>query len=224
MSLTLFDFILIGIMLISGLLALMRGFTREALSLLAWGLAAVAAYFALKQEKVLLWTMENVPYLDKDIFAKIGVGAAAFLVVLIIVSIISVKISDYVVDSSAGAFDRSLGFIFGLARGFVLVVIAFLFYGWFLPFEKQEKWVREAMSIDLVKRTGEKLAALLPPDIAETLFNTALLKNPAEDKDSAEPTQPEPGYQNNETQGLDNLIEGTGGTTTQPTFGQSTGQ
>ena len=46
MSLHLLDFILLGIMLISGLLALMRGFTREVLSLVAWGAAAVAAYFA----------------------------------------------------------------------------------------------------------------------------------------------------------------------------------
>ena len=47
MPLTILDFILIAIMLISGLLALMRGFTREVLSLLAWGVAAVAAYFAI---------------------------------------------------------------------------------------------------------------------------------------------------------------------------------
>lgn len=61
MSLTLFDFILLGIMAISGLLALMRGFTREMLSLVAWALAAVAAYFALKQEKLVAWAMQNVP-------------------------------------------------------------------------------------------------------------------------------------------------------------------
>ena len=52
MPLTLLDFILVGIMLISGLLALMRGFTREVLSLVAWGVAAVAAYFAVKQQKL----------------------------------------------------------------------------------------------------------------------------------------------------------------------------
>ena len=44
------DLILLGIMLISGLLALMRGFTREVLSLISWGLAAVAAYFAFQQQ------------------------------------------------------------------------------------------------------------------------------------------------------------------------------
>lgn len=224
MSLTLFDFILIGIMLLSGLLALMRGFTREVLSLVAWGLAAVATYFALKQDTLLTWAMQNVPYLDKDIIAKIAVGGAVFIIVLILVSIISVKISDYVVDSAAGAFDRTMGFIFGLARGFVFVAIAYLFYGWLLPFDKQEPWVRTATSLPLIKKTGEGLLALMPPDIAETLSNTALLKNPDQAGEPGAEGQPETGYKTNETQTLDNLIEGTGGNTQQPTFGQSNSQ
>ena len=47
MPFQLLDLILIGIMIISGLLALMRGFTREVLSLLAWGIAGIAALGAV---------------------------------------------------------------------------------------------------------------------------------------------------------------------------------
>ena len=72
MPLTLLDFILIGIMLLSGLLALMRGFTREVLSLVAWGAAAVAAYFAIKQPVLVDFAQTNVPYLDKEILAQIA--------------------------------------------------------------------------------------------------------------------------------------------------------
>ena len=223
MPFTLLDFILLGIMLLSGLLALMRGFTREVLSLIAWGVAAVAAYFAIKQDKLVALAMANVPYLDKDVLAKIAVGGATFVVVLIIVSIISVKISDYVVDSSAGAFDRTLGFFFGVARGFVFVAIAYLFYGWLLPFDKQEPWVRSAFSLPMIKTTGEALLALMPPEIADTLSNTALLKNQESGDGTGKDGQPDTGYKTNETQGLDNLIEGTVGTQ-KPTFGQSTGQ
>ena len=50
MSFQLLDFILFGIMAVSGLLALARGLTREVLSLVAWGLAAGAAFFASKQK------------------------------------------------------------------------------------------------------------------------------------------------------------------------------
>ena len=224
MPLTLLDFILIGIMLLSGLLALMRGFTREVLSLVAWGAAAVAAYFAIKQQKLIDLAMANVPYFDKPLIAQIAVGAAVFIVVLIVVSIISVKISDLVVDSAAGAFDRTLGAIFGLARGFVFVAIAYLFYGWLLPLDKQEPWVRTAFSLPMIVSTGEIIKSFMPPEIAETLENTALLKNPEQPGGAQKPEQPEGGYKTNENQGLKNLIQGTGSDTQQPAFGQSNGQ
>jgi membrane protein required for colicin V production len=226
MPFQLLDLILFGIMLGSGLLALMRGFTREVLSLVAWGAAAFATYFAIKQQVLLDLAM---PYLGQAILAKIAVGAIALVITLIVVSIISVKISDSVVDSAAGAFDRTLGFIYGLARGFVIVVIAYLLYGWLTPFDKQEDWVRNASSLPAIKAAGATLLEFMPPDIAETLSNTALMKNPeGAPGTTAQPAPnaatPESGYQSGETQGLDNLIEGTGNSTQQPEFGQSTGQ
>jgi membrane protein required for colicin V production len=226
MPFQLLDLILFGIMLVSGLLALMRGFTREVLSLVAWGASAFAAYFAIKQPVLLDLAM---PYVDKPILAQIAVGAIAFVITLIVVSLISVKISDSVVDSAAGAFDRTLGFLYGLARGFVLVVIAYLLYGWLTPFDKQEDWVRNASSLPAIKAAGATLLEFMPPDIAETLSNTALMKNPdGPAGTTAQPAPnaatPEAGYQSGETQGLDNLIEGTGNSTQQPEFGQSTGQ
>jgi membrane protein required for colicin V production len=225
MPFTILDFILLGIMLVSGLLALARGFTREVLSLVAWGAAAVAAYFAIKQPGFVEFAKTNVPYLDKEILAQIAVGAAAFLVVLIIVSIISVKISDYVVDSSAGSFDRTLGFIFGVVRGFVFVTIAYLFYGWLLPYDKQETWVRNAYSLPMIKSAGEGLLSFMPPEIAETLSNTALSSGTKGDAtDPALPEAPESGYKSNEAQGLDNLIQGTGGDAQQPAAAEGTGQ
>lgn len=223
MPVTFLDFILLGIMLISGLLALARGFTREVLSLVAWGAAAVAAYFAIKQPDFVEFAKTNIPYLDKEILAQIAVGATAFLIVLIIVSIISVKISDYVVDSSAGSFDRTLGFIFGVARGFLFVAIAYLFYGWLLPLDKQQAWVRNAYSLPMIKSAGEGLLSFMPPDIAETLSNTALADKPGAAEPPKLPDLPEAGYQSNENQSLENLIQGTGGAE-QPATGQGNSQ
>ena len=93
----------------------------------------------------------------------------------------------------------------------------------FRSFEKQEVWVREAQSLPAIKFVGEKLLSLMPPDIAETLTNTALLKNSGEAPAGETKAAPESGYQNNETKGLDNLIQGTGGDQ-QPQFGQSSGE
>ncbi len=220
MPFQLLDLILFGIMLVSGLLALMRGFTREVLSLVAWAAAALATYIAVKQPALLALA---TPYVEKPILAQIAIGAVIFIVVLIAFSLASIKISDKVVDSSAGAFDRSLGFIYGLGRGFILIVIAYLFYGWLVPFERQEDWVKNARSLPLIKGAAEIMLAFMPPDIAETLTNTALMKNPDLTAPKTENPQGEPGYQSNETQGLDNLIQGTG-ETQPPAFGQSDSQ
>ncbi|HMT13533.1 MAG TPA: CvpA family protein [Aestuariivirga sp.] len=233
MPVQLLDLILIGIMLISGLLALARGFTREVLSLVAWGLAAAAAWFAM-QQKVLVDMA--TPMLGKEDLAKIAVAGVAFILTLIIVSVISVRLSDRVVDSGAGAFDRTVGLLYGLARGFLLVVIAYLFYGWLVPAEKQEAWIKNAVSLPVLRSAAATLTEFMPPSIQETLANSALMMTPetppapeAAPDDAAPAAQPETGYQQNQTQGLDNLIEGTGGkpqapASPTPSFGQSPGQ
>jgi membrane protein required for colicin V production len=99
MSLQILDFILLGIMAVSGLLALARGFTREVLSLVAWILAAVAAWFALKQPALMDFASQNI---SNKTIATVAIAALAFFITLILVSIVSVRISDRVVDSAAG--------------------------------------------------------------------------------------------------------------------------
>jgi len=224
MPFQLLDFILAGIMLISGMLALMRGFTREVLSLIAWGAAAVAAYFAIHSAQLVGFASQ---YLQPEIVAKIAVGGGIFLIVLIIVSLISVKVSDVVVDSAAGAFDRTLGFFYGLARGLVLVVIAYLFYGWLIPADRQEDWVKNARSLPVIQSVGEVILSLVPPDIAETLTNAAITPmgggstsmTVQPDTDESAPPDDE-GYKKNDSQSMDQLIQGTQGQPRQqPSFG-----
>ncbi len=228
MSFQYLDFILLGIMIISGLLALARGFTREVLSLIAWGLAAAAAYLAMKQQPLLDLVL---PHVDKPIIAQIAVAAVAFILVLIVVSVISVKISDRVVDSSVGAFDRTLGFFYGLLRGIVLVAIAYLFYGWLLPVDRQEDWVRNAVTLPVIRTVSNAMLNLMPPDIAEKLSNSTLIGNPdtpVSKPIAAATTAPDTGsgYSTGETKSLDNLVEGTGAAAPaqEPVFGQGTTQ
>ena len=52
-----------------------------------------------------------------------------------------------VLDSRVGALDRTLGFLFGLARGLVIVVVAFLFFAWLVPDRSQPEWVKNAKSL-----------------------------------------------------------------------------
>ncbi len=213
MGLTILDFVLFGIMAISGLLALMRGFTREVLSLVAWGLAALAAYFAIQQQDLVNILL---PYLDKESFAKAGVGLIAFLLTLIVVSIISVKISDAVVDSSAGAFDRTLGLGYGLLRGLVLVGLGYLIYGWLQPPDRQEEWVKNAKSLGAIQYTSDTLRGFMPPDIAETLSANTGLGSAVPDAPPAAETTPDAPAPANDQQGLENLSNGAAETPASP--------
>jgi membrane protein required for colicin V production len=206
MQFQILDFILVGIMLLSGILALARGFTREVLSLIAWALAAVAAYFAIQQQQLIDLVK---PYVDSNkpengTLELVIVGAIAFVVVLIVVSIISVKLSDNVVDSAVGAFDRTLGFFYGLLRGLVFVGILYLVYaGWLQPNNKQEDWIRNAQTLPVIQGTSDFIWSAI--EVAATL-RKSMISN-AQDE-AAAPDSNAPGYSNSQSQGLDNLIEG----------------
>jgi membrane protein required for colicin V production len=124
------DIFLIVVMFVSGLLAMVRGLIREVLSIAGWGAAAGAALFAYA--KVLPSAKSYFNTLNDYVVAG-GTVATFFIGTLIIVSIITVKISDKSLDSRIGALDRTLGFLFGLARGLLIVVVMFAFYDWFQP-------------------------------------------------------------------------------------------
>jgi membrane protein required for colicin V production len=178
MPITLLDIVLIVVMLISGLLAMVRGFMREILSIIAWALAAVAGlYGALKLATPAKAYFGNLP--DSAVVA--GVALGCFLLTLIVVSVITVRISDMVLDSRVGALDRTLGFLFGLARGLFIVVVAFVFFNWLVPDKSQPNWVKSAKSLVVLKATGEKLQGLFPDDM-DTYLSRWLRKRPKGDE------------------------------------------
>jgi membrane protein required for colicin V production len=162
MPVTWLDLLLLGVMLISGLLAMIRGFMREILSIVAWAAAAVATVVAMRDGRLIAMAKANIA---SDIVANIAVIGGVFLITLLVVSVITVRISDMILDSRIGALDRTLGFLFGLARGLVIVVVAFLFFAWLVPANRQPDGVRNAKSRVVLQGTGEWLQALLPQDM-----------------------------------------------------------
>jgi membrane protein required for colicin V production len=163
------DVALLAVAFISGVLAMYRGIVREILSIFSWAAAGGAVlYFVLKQEK-----------LAKDIadqmgthvqIAQIAIGAVIFLIVLIVVHLLTARISDAILDSRVGMIDRIFGFMFGVVRGFLLIVIPFLLFDWFslnsyylngrgdkpadLPV-----WIDNAKSRDSIVATGQAIHA-----------------------------------------------------------------
>jgi len=201
------DLILGGIMLLSALLALTRGFTREVLSLVSWGLAAAAGLFAAFNQELVAFALD---YVQSDVIARIAVGGGVFLIVLIILSVISVRVADWVLDSAAGPFDRTFGLLYGLARGLVLVAIAYLFYVWLVPPEKREDWVRNARSLAVIEQTGEFITDFLPPDIKETLRGRIAAAGATPEGEQPQgPGAGEEGYVAPDSTVLERLIEST---------------
>lgn len=166
MPLTWLDIALLVVMFISGFLAMLRGVTRELLSIFSW-LAALGAgaYAAFNMQD---FAMKNI--YNHEIVGPAVLGVAVFLVALVVISLITMKISDIVLDSRVGAIDRSFGFVFGLVRGLALVVILYVFGSLLFPEKEHPRWVREAQSIDLLKSSGNFIVSLLPPNIMDIIF------------------------------------------------------
>lgn len=183
MPITLLDIILLTVMLISGLLAMIRGFMREILSIAAWIAAALATLYLFN--RLVPYAQQ---YFNNDMVAKAAVIGGVFLGTLLIVSIITVRISDMILDSRIGALDRTLGFLFGLARGLIIVVVAFLFFDWLVPQKSQPNWVTGAKSRVVLASTGDWLKSMLPDDPESTILKR--LKKPGSDNgDAATPGQ-----------------------------------
>jgi membrane protein required for colicin V production len=159
MPITLLDIVLLVVMLVSALLAMVRGFMREVLSIASWAAAALLTLYAYPK---LLPTAKQ--YINHDILASAAVIAGVFLGTLLVVSVITIKISDMILDSRVGALDRTLGFLFGLARGLLILVVAFLFFAWLVPEKGWPEWVRNAKSRVVLQSTGQALMSLLPDD------------------------------------------------------------
>ncbi|MFG1417077.1 CvpA family protein [Xanthobacter sp. V0B-10] len=166
MPVTLLDIIVISVMLISGVLAMVRGLLREVLSILSWAVAAGVTLFFYKP--VLPYVKQ---YISQDTAALAATVGLLFLGTLLIASIITARISDLVLDSRIGALDRTLGFLFGLARGLLVMVVAFLFFNWLVPSKNQPAWVADAKTRPALQSTGEWLMAQLPDDPENTILN-----------------------------------------------------
>ena len=177
MPITWLDILLLSVMLISGILAMIRGFMREVLSIAAWGAAAVATI--LLYGRLLPIAKANI---SSDLVATAAVVGGVFLITLLVVSILTVRISDMILDSRIGALDRTLGFLFGLGRGLVIVVVAFVFFAWLVPPGKQPEGVRNAKSRVVLENTGEWLQALLPQDM-DNYLSQLLKKKKGDEQD-----------------------------------------
>jgi membrane protein required for colicin V production len=187
MPITIFDGIVIGVVLFSAILAMVRGFSREVLSIVSWGGSAAAAYYLYP---MLLPYAKR--YTDDERIAIVGSAAVVFLIALIIISFITMKIADFIIDSRIGALDRTLGFLFGAARGVLLLVVAVAFWNWLVDAAHRPDWVNNAKSKPFLDSMVVKLETMLPEQFAQMVRTNVIDKIQPPQKQPADET-PAPG-------------------------------
>lgn len=185
MPITLLDGILVGFTLVSAMLAMVRGFSREILSIASWIAAAAAAFFFYPL--VLPYVQ---PHIDHQQVAMVAAAGAVFVVALIIVTIITMKIADFIIDSRVGALDRTLGFLYGAARGILVVAVGLLFFDWLVG-ANPPTWIAEAKSRPLLESVGTWLEGALPDDPENSILKQLTPQESGGGADTAPEGQPD---------------------------------
>lgn len=215
------DLIVIGIVVLSGLLAFFRGFVREVLSVGAWVGAAFATLYGFKYVRPYARELIGV-----DMIADIVAGAGLFIVALVILSIVSSMLANTVKGSALNAVDRSLGFLFGLARGAVLVCLAYLVLDWAVAEPERPDWIRNAKTMPLIERGANTLMGLVPSEarnsaeaqaeatrrqaeqrLKQEMYDQLVSPPPKAPERKDDASQPSSGYKTDERQNLDRLIQ-----------------
>jgi membrane protein required for colicin V production len=155
------DIIVLAVIAISAVFAFFRGFLRELLSIAAWVAAGVATYFGLPVLRPF-----GRQYIDIELIADVATGVVIFVVVLVVASIISHFLTRSVRDSALGPLDRSLGLLFGIARGGLIVCLALLILDNFYPPENRPDWLRDARTLPAVQAGADALRGLVPQSVA----------------------------------------------------------
>ncbi|MCW8914524.1 MAG: CvpA family protein [Magnetovibrio sp.] len=151
------DILVIGVLVISGAFAYGRGFVHEVLSIAGW----VGAIFATMYATPVLEHF-TLQFITDPFFATLSTGIVIFIAALVILSIITKRISTGVKESALGPLDRALGFLFGVLRGAIIVSLIWIGYAWMTPDDEQPEWLYETRTMPFVIQGADMLRALAP--------------------------------------------------------------
>lgn len=153
------DLVVIGIILVSTLISLVRGFVKESISLTSWILAGFIAfrYFPALSEILL-------PYMDSPTIRAGTAFSVLFVCTLIIGAIVNFMASQMVSKTGLSGTDKALGMVFGAGRGVLIVTMLVLLAG--LTPMPTENWWQESTMIEYFANIAGWLKDILPQDIA----------------------------------------------------------
>lgn len=169
------DICVLAVIGISALLALSRGLVKEVLSILSWVGAVVAVIFLLPRAEPIVGH-----YIKEPLLAQIASGIGIFILALVVFGIANHYLSANVRSSALGALDRSLGLVFGIVRGAVVVCVAYILMSFAMPNPaSRPDVIREARTEPLVAEGATFLKSLLPADVVDkgsSVIDTSMQK------------------------------------------------
>ncbi len=213
------DLAVIGIVALSAIFAFARGFVREALSIIAWVGAGAITLYGFN------WVYGQIePRVHDRLLSQLAAGFGLFVISLVVLTILTGMVLRTVRASGLSPIDRTLGFIFGLARGAFLVCLAYLLLVVSVQPDDWPAWIREAKSEPYLHEGADVLRSFLPEslkiksaeavDSATKALSPAVeaeramraLTNPAPAAAPKPESAPAPGYRQGDQRGLDRLI------------------
>ena len=210
-----FDLAILGVIAISAIFAFARGFVREVLSIVAWIGAGLTTLYAFNHVYRLVIRFVTTPLL-----ADLIAGAGLFVTSLIVLTILTGYLARFVQSSALSPIDRTLGLIFGLARGAVLVSLAYLMVDISLPQSDRPGWIKQAKSEPFLAQGAELLRSALPEPLQikataatdeaqRALADKAMraLSNPAAPSPAKPGEEQAPNYKPGDRRDMNRLIE-----------------
>jgi membrane protein required for colicin V production len=150
----------VAIIVLSAVFAFARGFVREAFSVVAWGGAAVITFYAFG------WAYDLIDsHVHNPLLSQVIAGFGLFVVSLVALTMATGILARMVSATAFSPIDRTLGFVFGLARGVFLVCLAYLLLAAALPPNDWPPWLKDAKSGPYLNEGADLLRGFLPESL-----------------------------------------------------------
>ena len=166
-AISFFDTILLLLLFLSSFFAMLRGFTRETLSILSWFVAAIVSFLAYTNDQSRSFASG---ILQPDWLAHSLLVGIVFVVALIISAFISSKVSKLVLKSNIGILDRIFGICFGFIRGYLIIMLLFIGLTWLFD-PNEPDWLSKSIFYDHLESSKERIYRYLPENPSVIMDN-----------------------------------------------------
>ena len=159
---TLLDYVIIAGLAASATLSLLRGFSREILSIVGW---LVSIYGTLAALPLLRPHIEDAAPSGWPIGLLLGIAAiVVFVLIMLVFSFLANIVTKHLKKTRIGRTDRILGAGFGLLRGVLIAIFAYFILLLLIPTDEHPDWVSEAQLVPFLHDGMDLIVTLAPSD------------------------------------------------------------